>query len=528
MPTIRAVVRGFQFDGLEGVGYGIATIAIRALFVAFIASALAVLSAFRIAQVQSSFLRVIILVFLLLPFLTSDVVRAFGWSELLGPDGPVARLARQLPGNAIKHISYRYSWGALTTVLVVTVLPFGVLAIYPSMPRVSSPQWLASREMTNSRLAAFSSYGIPVCVPSCIAGVCMMFVIAMFASVEERFVGNSVSMAKLVEDLLRRDETGNQIEFFVVAALTAVGVMGLAALGGVMIAIRDRVSWFIARVVYMFSGGRKLGQVALLFDRPFGLFITVLILTVLVCGLAPIVWASIALLTSGDADISIWERVARIAESGRTSSAIRNTLQIAFLVGVICAIVGPVVGILWWRNRRLVIAVLSLTAFGAVLPPEATALGLISTSGIEGGGTFLLVIGNLGWAMPFVIAVAILATSSADVAALSAACEFDGAWWRTWLRMLVPLFIGTLAGCFCLGFLLVVNEYARSRFLRGTTELVSSQVYSIVDSGLVIGTEHRSAAAFVLTAGTVIILIVMVLSYLAYTRFRRKSTDDRM
>jgi ABC-type spermidine/putrescine transport system permease subunit I len=142
---------------------------------------------------------------LLIPFVVNDSLRAFSWSRVFSASGPIAAVFSYSFGGSPETYAFRYTTPALWFVLGVSILPFGVLAALPFVLARDDRRWQAALELDTTECVAGARTLLPMAMPGAVIGFVWRFVVAAFASAEERYVGNSTSMAKIVASVLDRN-----------------------------------------------------------------------------------------------------------------------------------------------------------------------------------------------------------------------------------------------------------------------------------------------------------------------------------
>jgi spermidine/putrescine transport system permease protein len=126
--------------------------------------------AFRGGRYKSS-----LLFLLLLPFFVSFIIRTLSWQFMLGDNGIVLRVARNL--HLANHdTQILQTSAAVIGGLVYNFLPFMILPIYVALERVEPVLLEAAGDLYASKLKAFLKVVFPLSVPGVFAGVLLTFV----------------------------------------------------------------------------------------------------------------------------------------------------------------------------------------------------------------------------------------------------------------------------------------------------------------------------------------------------------------
>lgn len=132
--------------------------------------------------------RTIITFLILLPLLTSTVVRTFAWIVILGREGIVnsAMLALGLWDQPVRLL---YSWNGLVIALAQIQLPLMALPVINSLLRVDRNLTRAAEGLGASQLRIFFTVILPLTLPGALAGWLLVFAAATTAFITQTLVG---------------------------------------------------------------------------------------------------------------------------------------------------------------------------------------------------------------------------------------------------------------------------------------------------------------------------------------------------
>ncbi|KAA0572335.1 ABC transporter permease [Azospirillum sp. Sh1] len=116
--------------------------------------------------------RSIFLLVILAPLLVSVVVRAFGWSMLLGPEGPVNAA---LMAFGIGRMRLLYTEGTVIVALVHVMLPFMVIPVWTSLQKLDPAVEQAALSFGASRGTAIVRVVAPQILPGILSGSLIVF-----------------------------------------------------------------------------------------------------------------------------------------------------------------------------------------------------------------------------------------------------------------------------------------------------------------------------------------------------------------
>lgn len=162
----------------------------RALRLSLVQTVITVILATPLAYVMArvgSFLRATLLVIVILPLMTSVVVRSFGWVVLMGPSG----LLPQLP--PFSFLADRQ--GLLGTepgiviAMVQVLLPFATLTILGVTSAVKPQLEEAARTLGASFWNTMRLVVIPLITPGMVAGAVLVFALSVSSFITPRMIG---------------------------------------------------------------------------------------------------------------------------------------------------------------------------------------------------------------------------------------------------------------------------------------------------------------------------------------------------
>lgn len=134
--------------------------------------------------------RSFLLIVVILPLMTSVVVRTFGWVVLMGPSG----LMMQIPGAEFLVGGTQGFLGTETGVVIAMVqvlLPFAVLSILGVISGIKPQLEEASRTLGAGFWRTLRHVVLPLSVPGIVAGASLVFVLSVSSFITPRFIGGS-------------------------------------------------------------------------------------------------------------------------------------------------------------------------------------------------------------------------------------------------------------------------------------------------------------------------------------------------
>ena len=119
--------------------------------------------------------RSIFLIVILTPLLISVVVRAFGWSLLLGADGLVNQVIQFLGGRPVKLL---YTPFAVVIALVHVMLPFMIIPVWTSLQKLDPSAEQAALSLGASQATVMRKIVLPQVMPGVLSGTLIVFGLA--------------------------------------------------------------------------------------------------------------------------------------------------------------------------------------------------------------------------------------------------------------------------------------------------------------------------------------------------------------
>lgn len=119
--------------------------------------------------------RSIFLILVLTPLLISVVVRAFGWSLLLGADGLINQAIMALGGRPLKLL---YTPLAVIVGLVHVMLPFMIIPVWTSLQKLDPAAEQAALSLGASQWTVLRRVVLPQVVPGMLSGTLIVFGLA--------------------------------------------------------------------------------------------------------------------------------------------------------------------------------------------------------------------------------------------------------------------------------------------------------------------------------------------------------------
>jgi spermidine/putrescine transport system permease protein len=153
---------------------------IRSIEYAGVATVLCALLGFPLAYWIARFggrLRNVYLVLVIIPFLTSYLIRIYAWEAILDNNGLFNRLLGDI-GLGRHHVFINHS-SAVLVGLTYGFLPFMVLPLYAAIERMDFALVEASYDLGHGKISTFFRVILPTVSPGLVAGVLLVFIPAV-------------------------------------------------------------------------------------------------------------------------------------------------------------------------------------------------------------------------------------------------------------------------------------------------------------------------------------------------------------
>lgn len=167
--------------------------ALRSLRLGVIQTVITLVIAIPLSYVMAragSKVRSFLLIVVILPLMTSVVVRTFGWVVLMGPSG----LLMKIPGAEFLVGGTQGFLGTETGVVIAMVqvlLPFAVLSILGVISGIRPQLEEAARTLGAGFWRTLWHVVLPLAIPGIVAGASLVFVLSVSSFITPRFIGGA-------------------------------------------------------------------------------------------------------------------------------------------------------------------------------------------------------------------------------------------------------------------------------------------------------------------------------------------------
>lgn len=131
----------------------------------------------------------ILLVLVVAPFFCSFILRTIAWKQILGSDGPIFTILRDI-GLAGPTTHLTATAPAVVAGLAYNFLPFMTLPLYSSLERIDPRVLEASGDLYANAFTTFRKVTLPLSMPGVVAGTLLTFIPAAGDYVNAEILGN--------------------------------------------------------------------------------------------------------------------------------------------------------------------------------------------------------------------------------------------------------------------------------------------------------------------------------------------------
>jgi putative spermidine/putrescine transport system permease protein len=146
--------------------------------------------AYNLARMRNRSMRAVLYALLLVPLMSSVVVRSYGWMVLLAPQGLVNTALLTL-GIVDEPLALLYTPVGTAIALSAVLLPFMVIILTPVLQSVEEDLELAAQSLGAGNLRAFFDVVLPLARPGLGAGSVVVFVLAIGSFATPALVGGT-------------------------------------------------------------------------------------------------------------------------------------------------------------------------------------------------------------------------------------------------------------------------------------------------------------------------------------------------
>lgn len=215
LPLVIMLVYSFQSD--NGTGFTLEhyvhfftksmyiKLTWRAIINALLVTVFSLLLSYPLAYIIAKKLkgtRAVILVLVIIPFFTNQLVRIYSWLVFLQDGGVLNRLLGALGLTAGDSLGVLYTQAAVIIALVHAYFPYMVITIYMALERMDDAMLEASAILGATPVTTFRRVIFPASMPGVVSGILIVFVPCLGSFVEPRILGgtNGTVIGTVIED----------------------------------------------------------------------------------------------------------------------------------------------------------------------------------------------------------------------------------------------------------------------------------------------------------------------------------------
>lgn len=146
--------------------------------------------AYTLARLRSGRLRAVLVTCLLVPLMTSVVVRSYGWMILLANTGLVNK-ALMAAGLRDTPVQLLFNTTGVVIAMVAILLPYMVLTLMPIIQNIDPLLEQAAQSLGARPWRTFRDVVVPLSLPGVAAGSILVFALAIASYATPRLVGGS-------------------------------------------------------------------------------------------------------------------------------------------------------------------------------------------------------------------------------------------------------------------------------------------------------------------------------------------------
>jgi ABC-type spermidine/putrescine transport system permease subunit I len=165
------------------------------------------------------------MIFILIPFWTSILVRSYSWMVLLGKEGIINEALRAM-GRTSEPIQLMHTRFAVYVGMIHILLPFMILPLYAVMRGIDRNLLRAAENLGAAPWSVFRRVFLPLSLPGIAAGCLLVFILALGFFITPALLGGQkdVMISMLIEQQVSQLKWGfGAMLAFVLLAL-ALGI----------------------------------------------------------------------------------------------------------------------------------------------------------------------------------------------------------------------------------------------------------------------------------------------------------------
>ena len=207
----------------------------RTVYISFWVMAICIVVAYPFAYfmtIVKPSTRSLLMLMVLIPFLTSTVVRTFAWVLLLQDSGPIGSF---LSLFGVESLGIMRTSTAVLIGMAQVLLPFVVLPMFSTMSQIDRRLLTAAESLGAKRVKAFVTVYLPLSLPGVAAGALLCFVMALGFYITPAMLGSSreTFLSTLIQGQVQGlGQWGHGAVIALMLLVVTLAILGVSALLG--------------------------------------------------------------------------------------------------------------------------------------------------------------------------------------------------------------------------------------------------------------------------------------------------------
>lgn len=209
----------------------------RTIFNSVMVTTISLVIAYPLAYIMAKHLKGmknVVMILLIIPFFTNQLVRVYSWLIFL-QDGGVFERFLNIIGLVDGDLGLLYTRAAVIIGLIHAFFPYMVITIYMALERLDNSLLEASSSLGASKFTTFRKVIFPMSMPGVVTGIMIVFVPCLGTFVEPRILGgvNGTVIGTVIEDQFFEIYGWNfgAAIAFLLLALVLISMAGISHLG---------------------------------------------------------------------------------------------------------------------------------------------------------------------------------------------------------------------------------------------------------------------------------------------------------
>jgi putative spermidine/putrescine transport system permease protein len=446
------------------------------------------------------------MLFILLPFWTSLLVRTSAWIVMLQREGPLNQFL-QWTGLTSTPLELLYNRTSVLIVMTHVLLPFMILSIYANMLAIPRDYVRAARSLGGGPISIFFRIYLPQTMPGIGAGCLLVFILALGYYVTPALVGGPRDQMLSSYIAFYTNQT---INWGLASALGLVLLM-VSGLSYLVITGLTRTRGPLERMWMRGTSITMLERCALALSRVLS-YLVFLFLVLPFVVVIPLSFSSTSMLNYPLPGLS-WRWYERFFTLDAWQTAIFNSLYVAGLTVVVSTVLGTLAALGLQRCGPRMQKILALAFVAPMMVPVVlTAVGLFFFFASLGmvGSYAALILSHTIIATPFVVIAVSASLAKFDKTLVRAAQSLGSGPVRTFFSVTMPsIFPGLMSGAL-FAFAASLDELIITLFIASPEQrTIPRQMFSGVRENI---EPTIIAAAAVMTIVSVALMSVSILA----------------